>query len=194
MTKAIGLTKFIQTQEVLNNEEVGEQLLKMAIGLNNLATISAWRLGDIRQSVRDEATFQARAGDNWVLLSGQDITGSDLETAHGIALLPDLVTKGYFFSQAQLGDNVFDLIASQNGSHDHRTVSSGPRTGTTQGGQPWLSRQPASGSGFHVRAAPDQTLWTYRSNFVGDAVDQEGFPTNLRVNFFIKINDTPTNL
>ncbi len=184
--------EFIQSEELRANEEFGEQLLKMAIGLNEIASLSPWKLGDIRQSIDTEGEFQARAGDNWVLLKGQDITSSDLNAGFGIDTLPDVVADKRFFAQAEPLESIFDFIESQNGDHSHRTLSNANANGTVQGGRAFLSRNAAQGGERHANANLGN-IWNYRSGYDGDINEQSGHSTCLRVNFFIKINEEASN-
>lgn len=190
MTKATGTTQLIQEEEILNNEEFGEQLEKIAIGLNNLADQSYWKLGDIRMSVMTESVFQAKKGDNWVRIIGQDITGSDLDTEHGISLLPDLRTNQRTLGQVRTGESVFDLIASTTKSHSHRLMNAGPATGSAQNYLYWSALH-GNGQALMRANSAYLTFFTYVTGYSGD--NTYGRPNSIAINYFVKINNEPTN-
>lgn len=190
MTKATGTTQLIQSEEILNNEEFGDQLLKMAVGLNNLNDASYWKLGDIRMSVLTEAQFQSKKGDNWVRFKGQDITGSDLEVNFGISTLPDEQTYNYYLGQARSGESIFDLVLSQTKEHSHFIMNDGPASTNMQANQlQTMSNKNTSGR-VMAKATANQTIWNYVSGYSGE---DEARPRTIGCNFFIKINNAPTN-
>lgn len=188
MTKATGTTKLIQSEEILNNEEFGEQLLNMAIGLNNLTLESNWQLGDIRQSILTEALFQERKGNNWVRLNGQDITGSDLDSSHGISSLPDIVSVEAVFGSIGSTESVFSIVSSQNKSHSHLLMNTGTVDANIQSRTYMTNKRPTGRA--YIEATPQQTLWTYRTGYDGDS---EARTNNIGINYFVKINNSPTN-
>lgn len=190
MTKATGDTRLIQSEEIVNNEEFGSQLLQMAINLNNLNDASYWKLGDIRQSVMSESVFQARKGDNWVKLKGQDITGSDLDTSYGISVLPDITALGCTFGQARVGDTIFDIVNSSNKEHSHFIMNDDTPLDNAQNYQFVAARNGDTGDYYFAANTSQLGLWTYNSGKNGTT---EGNPYSLSVNYFIKINNNPTN-
>ena len=88
-------------------------------------------VGTIKKSMLTEVEFQAENGSNWVLMAGQDITGSDLAVLKvGNAIdpysLPD--ARGQFLRGLDpsgtvdpdgAGRSLGDSQADENKSHDH---------------------------------------------------------------------------
>lgn len=185
MTKATGTTQYIQAEEVTNNEEFGDQLLKMAVGLNNLAE-SGWAIGDIRQSLATEEYFQSVSGDNWVRINGQDISGSDLDIDYGIDTLPDLVTLNACIGQKRSTESIFDVINSQNKTHSHRVFANVEGSG----GASSFARLVNSRTSSKLVKSLNNTNWTYITGSDGEV---NARPNGIGVNYFIKINNEATN-
>lgn len=190
MTKATGITELIQSEALVNNKEFSDQLMKMAKGLNNLGTISSWKLGDIRQSVMTEEYFQAKKGNNWVVLRGQDITGSDLHAQEGFTVLPSTTGIRSTFGQARTGEGMLFQTSPKNKAHSHAMMNTGARSFNLQAKTGLFFAHTNSEGRAYMRSNNNLNLWTYISQYVGEWKAQ---PHALIVNFFIKINNEPTN-
>lgn len=110
----------IQTEEVSFKSSVSEGTAKkIGSDINFLLDNETTDLGDIRPSALSESQFQAIRGDKWVLLKGQDITGSDYAVLTGITTLPDITGLGGHMEQLQSGNSMFQFFPNQNLDHDH---------------------------------------------------------------------------
>lgn len=58
-------------------------------------------IGDVKYSILDPDSFNEHNGSGWVIMMGQDISGSDLALATGINTLPD--GRGVFIRSMNLG-------------------------------------------------------------------------------------------
>lgn len=92
---------------------------KIGSSMNWILDNSGFQLGDIIISGLTEAQFQARRGTGWVLMTGQNIAGSDFEALTGIQNLPDMVGNGGHLEQLESGNSMFDYFSSQNKEHNH---------------------------------------------------------------------------
>jgi hypothetical protein len=99
MTDVAGSIKKIQVEEVQYLDPQGSYYQKIAATLNGLIDSSASQvvLGEIRISEKSEALFQSERGSGWVVMKGQDITGSSyapiLNSLTGSNILPDMRGK-----------------------------------------------------------------------------------------------------
>lgn len=92
---------------------------KIGSTMNWILDNSSFVLGDILWSCKTEAQFQSDRGTGWVLMTGQNIAGSDLEVLTGIQNLPDMVGNGAHLEQLESGNSMFDYFPSQNKEHNH---------------------------------------------------------------------------
>lgn len=110
----------IQFEETQYKSSVSEgTYTKIGGALNNSLNNTLFRVGDIKQSALTEEIYQSIRGDTWVLMKGQDITGSDLATLTGITVLPNMVSVGAHLEQLESGNSVFDFFPNQNKDHNH---------------------------------------------------------------------------
>lgn len=157
-------------------------------------------VGSIQQSILTEAEFQALAGNCWVLMAGQTLSGTDLGTItlardgsgtgntnddglSAMANLPD--ASGRFLRSS--GGNSTSLGQAQDDaikSHAHRWENSFDSQQLSASSQstgyfaPWFN-----GNGLHLDGPtykdPDATIGT---------LSDETRPINITVNTFVKIN------
>jgi hypothetical protein len=160
---------------------------RMGGAVNHILDNSVTQLGDVVQSIRTEVNFQSYRGNNWVLMAGQSILGSDLELDGGPSVLPDATTNSAFFRQgASLGTFQADTTASHN--HGQRIedfngggVSAPLVIGTAGGGGVF--------GGIDKASSESVNKTQIFTDSVGSA---ETRPVNYQMNFFIKINNDPT--
>jgi hypothetical protein len=141
------------------------------------------QLGDIKESLLDEATFQSVHGTSWILADGRSITGTDLATLTGWTNAPDL--RGVFLrgkdhgvgrnpdGDTALGTYQLDSLQG----HEHNQIYTSGSNGSTT---PGSGRDPVVGATAGI--VTDGSNGTPR-------VSEETRSRNVTVNFFIKINE-----
>lgn len=77
------------------------KLITLIVLFLPLASIGQSMIGDVKYSIMDPTQFEDQHGPDWVLMMGQDISGSDLSIATGINTLPD--ARGVFIRSMNLG-------------------------------------------------------------------------------------------
>jgi len=161
---------------------------KMGATLNWVLANSSTQLGDIIHSGLTEAQFQALRGNNWVLMNGQSIVGSDFAILTGITTLPDATTGGAFIGQ-QTG-TLLDYEDSENKSHSHIMFkSTSSRADLTTSTQTVANNALGTYDYFMVADATSREPDLGRSGLTGETAAQ---PNTVRANIFIKINTDPT--
>jgi hypothetical protein len=137
------------------------------------------QLGDIKESLLDEATFQSVHGTSWVLADGRNIAGTDLATLTGWTNAPDL--RGVFLrgkdhgvgrnpdGDTALGTYQLDDFAS----HDHT----------------YTDRYDDDGSNVSTDVTNNAGEVVIENKTTGLSGGDETRPKNITVNFFIKINE-----
>ena len=179
----------IQIEETRYKSTVSETTFQKVGGaINHILDNSVNQVGDVVQSILSEAQFQSLRGNNWVLMSGQDITGSDLNAATGIVNLPDATGNSAFFRQ---GASLGTLQSDQNRAHSHtvfyaNTPDNDPGAGTDIKSDSQLTQT----SGSYAQA-PVTVPWSSSYSMSSDG-GAEARPINYQMNFFIKINNDPT--
>ena len=143
-------------------------------------------VGDIKHSLLTTAQFQGLMGDCWVVMGGQDVSGSDYATLTGKNALPD--ASGKFLRNTGgnaplLGESQLDAFqghwhASRGSSFTERDNGFSPYlldgTGST-------FSDPNSGKIRAVDPITDGVNGTPRTS-------NETRPVNVGVNLFVKIN------
>jgi hypothetical protein len=205
MTDVAGSIKKIQVEEVQYLDPQGSYYQKIAATLNGLIDSSASQvvLGEIRISEKSEALFQSERGSGWVVMKGQDITGSSyapiLNSLTGSNILPDM--RGKFIRVRDDGtgtdpDQPRNVGIEQNSEikeHDHYFFNeSGLGDGPLKNNDDYVFGQ-------RVFTIPAETLYTLLRSFGGDPLldpdigqtsieGENSRPVNVAVNFFIRIN------
>ena len=149
-------------------------------------------VGDIKHSLLSVTKFQEIAGDCWVKMEGQDISGSDYATIMGVNVLPN--ASGRFLRD--IGGNAPSLAQTQEDAI---------RNITGQMTSNYISSNPNNGTGA-LRSSIQQTSNRYAyhgGSYWGAKVDfdaslavptaAENRPVNLGVNLFVKINNDCSN-
>lgn len=174
-------------------------------------------IGEIKQAVMSLTEWQDLHGTGWVLCDGTTYTNSVYHRVTGSAIIPDFMTSGKFMRSAltdvvggsagQVGSSEADATAinglsvNNGGSHNH-TGSTGlagqhSHTYTNSG----VGANAASGSSYSAQIAADNTstvadhvhaIPTQADHGHGLSGDLETKPTNINVNYFIKINLSAT--
>lgn len=193
MTDIAGAIEKIQEEEVEYKDAQGRIYDKFGSNINQLIDDADDKgfLGEIKSSVLTEIQFQARRGSGWVLMIGQDITGSDYEVSFSVTTLEDM--RGHF-PRVWANDGGVDSgrsIGSAQGDatqdHRHRVIRGGTRVAALinnpDGG---LQRSGVVGAGdvgtwFESSTEPS----VGRTNNHGDS---DGKPENYALNYFIRIN------
>lgn len=203
MTDIASVRRKVQIEETDFRSAVSESLLqKMGAVVNFLIDNSTFQVGDVVQSVLDEATFQSLRDTNWVLCDGRSVVGTDYQSITLNSNIPDL--RGKFPRMKDNGagiDPAGDLPigtyqVDQIGQHRHPLGASA---------QLLSERSPFSGSNGYIvgadssnvsgnynnstadfGAAIDQNLFNGYTEFAGFA---ENRPKAVIFNYFIKINN-----
>lgn len=193
MTDIANNIEKIQEEETEYKDPQGRFFDKIGSNLNQLIDDAADKgfLGEIKSSVLSEEQFQARRGISWVLMKGQDITGSGYELAYGVTTLPDM--RGHFprvwanDGSVDLGRAMGSVQTDATLSHLHRIIRGGVRdaalVNNPDGG---LQRLGLFGPG-------DVDAWNESSTTpdvgkTNNHGDTYGKPENYSLNFFIRIN------
>ena len=192
MTDIAGAIEKIQEEEVEYKDAQGRLYDKFGSNINQLIDDAADKgfLGEIKSSVLTELQFQSRRGSGWVLMIGQDITGSDYEVSFSVTTLEDM--RGHF-PRVWANDGPVDLgraIGSVQGDattdHRHRITRNGVRTAALiSNGNIGIQRAGA--------ALGDSVTWE-ESGSDGDIGrtnnhgDPDGKPENFALNYFMRIN------
>ena len=144
-------------------------------------------LGDIKYSILDPERFSEVNGKGWVIMSGQDIQGSDLSLLSGKTVLPD--ARGMFFRSMNLSRTDGDVEATRRvgsfqdnsiQSHRHKIDPCGHANGSNALlAQNWIGA-PESNCNERSRNAT--------SNFEIIKDDTETRPKNIALYTYIKIN------
>lgn len=176
MTDIVGSKSFIQVEAVNTGAPVGQSVATSMGASTNFLLRNVAQVGDIVESVLDEATFQSLRDTSWVLADGRSVAGTDYNTITGNSTLIDL--RGVFRRGKDNGrgqDTNGDLtvgayVGDQNKSHTHLYFreSFTPSPGAALGGS---STQVLEGTGASGGA--------------------EANPRYVVVNVFIKINNLP---
>lgn len=145
--------------------------------INGLLDNAAPKLGDVVMSMLTQAQFQAERDATWVLMTGQNIAGSDLNILTGITTLPDMVSNKAFVRQAANDGTIGDFENEEVGSHDHALTPTGD---TFQGIRPGSAG---------VNRLDDGTLLEGSFTRTGLNTGTENRPVNYQMNYFIKINN-----
>jgi len=145
------------------------------------------QVGDVVHSMLDEAQFQVLRSDNWVLMDGRSVVGSEYETLTGNSTIPD--ARGQF------------LRSKNNGRVDGQENPAGDSAlGTQQTDAMQLhAHDHNAGTGSEFGSYPDGAATgpvvnigiLGPSEYLGGGVprtDVETRPKNVTVNIFIKIN------
>jgi hypothetical protein len=164
------------------------------------------QVGDVVDSVLDEATLQSLRGSGWVLMDGRDITGSTLADLTGWTNLPD--ARGQFRraknngrsdgkenpdGDLALGQFQQDQQETVAVSHNHRWhyISGNSRTYTSSGSVQNFSFQgPNGNAAISATASVDDRINTnaYTSNESGASTNNETRVKNITINTYIRID------
>ena len=175
MTAIAQAKSTIQVEETRSGAAPSEAVLqKIGGSINWLNANAGTQLGDIIPSGLTQTQFQSLRGNNWVLMNGQSITGSDFAVLTGITTLPNM-PDGFSLIESgnvsMLGTSTGDVKA-----HTHTINLHEPGTlGAT-------SRIVYNLGAAEVNSTQD-TLSTGGTN---------NLPAGVKVNHFIKINNNPT--
>jgi hypothetical protein len=204
MTDIVGNLKELFNQEVIYLSSQGERLL-FKIGENINALIDQFGniaiIGEIKTSILSEEQFRSRRGIGWVLMKGQDITGSDFANITGINILPNC--SGMFprvSDPAATRDpdgatrNVLSVQDKAIKSHNHtvtrerQSVSTSPRlkdsTTRTYMWNPTGSNTIVFPGGVAFPRSGGVSFERGLTSSDGES----GVPENISVNYFIRIN------
>jgi hypothetical protein len=179
---------------------------------------NAGQVGDVVDSVLDEATMQSIRGPNWVLMDGRNIEGTQLAAITGWTNLPD--ARGLFRRAKNNGrddgnenpageENIgafeddstkrpnTNFTTNSTGDHRHH-IAANINDNTTDdhlGGGNQLKRASNSGDARYVTQGSSTDATTGRTSQVGNhshsitgGGDDETRPKNITVNTYIKID------
>jgi len=190
MTDIPSALKTIDEKETRSRASVSEATLtKIGGSINALVKTGPEAIGTIETSILTVVQFQSIRGTSWVRMEGQSIAGSDLASLTGMTTLPDMVSSGRFLRQS--ASNEADLATTQEDENkSHRHLESTTTRNFISGSH--YDRLGGNVAG-EFRNMPDSTDGTstttiYSGNTVYDG-GAETRPKNIRVNYFIKINN-----
>ncbi len=192
MTDLANNIENMHEEELEYKDPQGRIIEKMGKNINALidnATDKGF-LGEVKQSILSEAQFQARRGTSWVIMAGQDITGSDYHTTYSVSTLPNMLGKfprvwtnaGSVDSGRAIGSDQVNA----NVEHRHRIFVNGGATGalyqTLTGG--------FQNSGLAVGETNAFTFSSLEPDIAktNNKGETEARPSNYSVNYFIRIN------
>ena len=188
MTKLIGEKVDFYDEDVAYRNSVSEALLaKIGKSIQWHNENTGDLIGDTKQSILTESQFCLLKGDDhtntdyisrkWVLMSGQDITGSDLHTLTGITTLPNATSTKAFFRQ---GPAIGEYQSNQNLSHSHTFYKDNYR---------YKEFAPSLPIGLYGIQPIDSEVWGGSTTTTTTSGGDESRPNNYQMNFFIKINN-----
>lgn len=176
-----------------------------------------FQVGDVKESLLDLATFQSLHGSGWVLMDGQDVTGSRYHLLTGNSTVPD--ARGMFLRAKNNGRNDglenpeadFALGAQQNdftrrprtanfvtavgGGHTHTGGSaafSATDTAAPGADNPTWPRKGNNSTGRYNADFSDidiDSTGSAHNHSITSGGDAETAPKNITVNFYVKVND-----
>jgi len=177
--------------------QFGERLIRIEA--------DAGKLGDVKTSMLTEAQFQSLHDPSWVLMDGRSVVGSDYETLTGDSVIAD--ARGQFLRAASAdasvdpegprnpGDTQDDATAVNglsastsiaNDTHDHNLNYISPSQYFYSGVNNGYS--PGPGGTGNTLDVIDNDTHNHGATTTVSSTDAETRPTNLAVNYFIKIN------
>lgn len=191
----------IQQEETAYNDILGARLArKIGASLNGL--IDSFNnkvvIGAIQVSALTESLFQSRNGIGWVLMKGQDITGSEFHALTGISILPNAVDDEMIPRTKNNGstrdpDGERSLLSTQgemNKNHNHwitsRNISTKDVFTAKEFGRFWdgFGRGSIAGSSQGDIYAGS----TLPNQGISGAFGGKARPESYGLNFFIRIN------
>lgn len=153
-------------------------------------------IGDIKHANMTLAQFQAVNGSGWVLCDGGSSAGSVYSSVTGQTTVPDVQTAKRFIRAA--GSDIVGAGTGQIGSTESDATATNGLSTVTNGGHTHTYSKVDTTSGTalfkHDAASPVQaydstantnTTGTHAHTLTGDS---ETRPTNISLNYFIKIN------
>lgn len=195
MTDITSNLEKIQVEETDFNSPVSENLLtKIGGSINAIVDDGIEPLGTVIQSILTTTQFQTIKGTKWVLMNGQSISGSDLETLTGISTLPNLVGNKAFSRQSDTDGNITTFEQDAINFQDFTFLTdivNGPGPGSdtydfiTKGS---VSRTATGLPGYTGPNESSSTAYQFFKSNTGRP-ENETRPTNFYFNFFIKINN-----
>lgn len=187
----------IQEEESEYKDPQGSLYRKIDANINALIDAAQGKgfLGEIKHSVLTEEQFQSRRGTQWVIMKGQDISGSGLATLLGITNLPDMRGKYPRMLDNGAGIDPARTLGSEQGdnlgSHGHSLAF-----GVLFGGTGILKSAPSpakflfTNSGATALNAYD-LIQTNATPSIGETSTEGGEigkPRSYFINYFIRIN------
>lgn len=155
---------------------------------------STFQIGDIKHSILTESKFQGLHGDCWVLMSGQDISSTDLGAYAEISNLPNITSNGEFLRQAtssvSVGTIQLDAIRNIKGKFGAEGFSRDTGDTSSSGALYQESRKHRAYGGAGYSGSVQIGLDASRGLPEGtttDPITGENRPKNLSVNMFVKI-------
>ncbi len=188
----------IQIEETQNGSAVSESTTtKIGGSVNFLLDNSVTSIGDIQQSILTQAQFQALNGNNWVIMSGQNIAGSDLSILTGINILPNATGNKAFFRQTDSDSNIGDFETDQNKAHRHFvfndiTVDLGSSAAIAPTNSAAKKLTGFGEQNYEISSESIVSNLEPDAGLTSNVGSSEARPTNYQMNFFIKINNLPT--
>lgn len=179
----------IQIEETQYKSSISEGTAKkLGSSANFILDQNTFRVGDIIQSALTEEIFQAIRGDTWVLMSGQSIAGSDLETQTGISTLPNFTGLGAHLEQLESGNSMFSFYPNQNLDHNHANGSWSRLLRVNTFYDTFTQQFTNRNTIDDVDASAGEPELTTSRELVPEGSDRFR-PNSYQVNFFIKINE-----
>lgn len=196
MTDITSAPSKIQEEEVAYKAAVSEATFtKIGAAINYIQDNASDYIGQLECTMLTEAQFATIKGydytetdltvKKWVIVDGQDITGSDYETLTGISTLASAKTNGAFPRQSDSDANINGYQSNQNLSHTH------------------IQQHEITGGGVQAVIRDDIPGTTYSGyrGFVGTAGDtsndlvstqgsggSEARPNTWKINYFLRLN------
>lgn len=194
MAKIVAEKVDIYEEEVGYRSSVSEAVMvKVAKGIQYHNENSGDAIGKVEQCMLTEEQFCTLKGDShtntdyttrkWVLMSGQDITGSDFANLTGITTLPNATSTSAFFRQ---GSSLGSYQDSQNKSHNH-SITHPYAQGIGDDGENTYTVIAGLGGATGGQTTTPGTWDTSRFSMSSEG-GSESRPNNYQMNFFIKIN------
>lgn len=192
--------KKIYEEEVNYKAPVSEATFtKVGGAINYVISNASDYVGQLESTMLTEAQFATTKDydytetdltvKKWVLVDGQNITGSDYATLTGLTALPSARSNGAFPRQAVSEANIGTYESNQNKSHVHQqsflndgsSTQYPARRGTNGGAESYYRQN--TGTGFTL----NQALLVGPLNTQSEG-GTEARPNAFQVNYFLRIN------
>ena len=203
MANVPSIAKKIQTEEIQFRAPSSESTMQKISGSINflLDSGSHTAIGEILKSILTEAQFQSILGVGWILCDGRSVVGSQFQTITGMSTVPNIMgrfSRGKNYVRPSAGDTSGDLahgaaIGDTIGNHTHSASRTNPNEAVRylRGGSDDRFALICGTYGFFTfpcDAVQVRRVGPLMNAVLLDAGSVESRPSNITINWFVRIN------